>query len=204
MRRKELLMTSPSAVPSSSTSALEKLSKRGSGFSILLSVLLIVCGFFAILLPIEMSFGVVIVIAWLLMISGVVQFVHAFRSTGVGPTLWKIVVAVAYFVTGLYLRLNLGLGIAALTLTLIAFFVVQGFIDIFVYLRTRNSGVSSWLLLDGIISLILGLMIWRHWPSGSLWVVGALVGINMIMTGMTRLMLTVAVRRAMKTAARGG
>jgi uncharacterized membrane protein HdeD (DUF308 family) len=46
--------------------------------------------------------------------------------------------------------------------------------------------------------MILGLMIWRHWPSGSLWVVGTLVGINMVMTGTTRLMLSVGVRRAMK------
>jgi uncharacterized membrane protein HdeD (DUF308 family) len=41
-------------------------------------------------------------------------------------------------------------------------------------------------------------MIWRHWPSGSLWVIGTLVGINMIMSGTTRLMLALAVRRATK------
>jgi uncharacterized membrane protein HdeD (DUF308 family) len=61
--------------------------KQVSRFSIGLSVLLIVCGFLAILLPMEMSFGVVVVISWLLMISGVVQFVHAFRCAGIGHTL---------------------------------------------------------------------------------------------------------------------
>ena len=183
------------------STSLQKVAKRVSGLSIGLCILLIIVGFLAILLPIEMSFGVVIVISWLLVISGAVQFVHAFRCAGVGHTIWKVAVAIIYFVTGLYLRLNPGLGIVALTLALIAFFVAQGLVDILVYLRTRKSGVSSWLLLDGVITLILGLMIWRHWPSGSLWVVGTLVGINMIMTGMTRLMLTVAVRRAMKTAA---
>jgi uncharacterized membrane protein HdeD (DUF308 family) len=183
--------------------SLQKVANQVSGFSIVLSILLILCGFLAILLPIEMSFGVVIVISWLLMISGAVQFVHALRCAGVGHTLWKAAVAVIYFVTGLYFRLNPGLGIAALTLALIMFFVAQGLIDIFGYLRTRNSGVSAWLLLDGLITLILGLMIWRHWPSSSLWVIGLLVGINMIMTGTTRLMLTVAFRRAMKLAAQG-
>jgi len=176
--------------------SLQEVAKRVSGFSIVLSILLIICGFVAVLLPIEMSFGVVVVISWLLMISGVVQFVHAFRCAGIGHTLWKAAVAIIYFVTGLYFRLNPGLGIAALTLALIMFFVAQGLIDILVYFGTRKSGVSGLLLLDGVITLILGLMIWRHWPSGSLWVVGLLVGINMIMTGTTRLMLTVAVRRA--------
>jgi uncharacterized membrane protein HdeD (DUF308 family) len=180
--------------------SLQKVAKQISGFSIVLSILLIVCGFLAILLPIEMSFGVVVVVSWLLMISGVVQFIHAFRCVGVGDTVWKAIVAVLYFVAGLYLRFNLGLGVAALTLALIVFFVAQGLIDILVYLRTRKRGASSWLLLDGVITLILGLMIWRHWPSGSLWVVGLLVGINMITTGTTRLMLTVAVRRAIKAA----
>ena len=59
----------PSAIP-------EKLSKRASGFSIVLSVLLIVCGVRTILSPFEMSLGVVLLVSWLLIIGGIVQFVH--------------------------------------------------------------------------------------------------------------------------------
>lgn len=177
-----------------------QLSKQESAFSVLLSVLLIACGLLAILLPIEMSFGVVIVLAWLLMISGAIQFIHAFRSTGVGHGLWKVLVALVYFAAGLYCRLNLKSGIAALTLALIVFFVAQGLIDIFAYFRIGKSDASGWLLMDGVITLILGLLIWRHWPSGSLWAVGLLVGINMTTTGTTRLMLTFAARRARKSA----
>ena len=178
--------------------SLEKVSKQVTGFSIALSILLIMFGVLAILLPIATSLGVVLVVAWLLMISGVVQFVHAFRCVGVGHTLWKLAVAVIYFLAGLYFRLNLGQGLAALTLVLAMFLVAEGLVDIVGYFRTRKSGVSGWLLLDGVISLILGAMIWNHWPSGSLWVVGTLVGINMMMTGTTRLMLTMAIRRATK------
>jgi uncharacterized membrane protein HdeD (DUF308 family) len=174
----------------------ETLAKRVSGFSIFLSILLIVCGILAILLPIEMSFGVMIVIAWMLIISGVLQFIHAFQSKGIGSAIWKILIALVYVGTGLYLRLNPGIGIAALTLCLIVFFVVQGAIDIFIYLARPKTRGSGWLLFDGLITLVLGLMIWRHWPSGSLWVVGTLVGINMLFTGFTRLMLTLTVRRA--------
>ena len=56
-------------------------------------------------------------------------------------------IAVFYLGTGFYLRLNPGLGIAALTLALVAFFVAQGLTDIFVYLRTRESSLSRWLRL---------------------------------------------------------
>ena len=191
-------MSSSPAVPDGAPESLEKLVKRVSGFSIVLSILLIVCGFLAILLPIEMSFGVVIVIAWLLMISGVVQFINAIRGKTAGSRVWAAVIAVIYFIMGLFLRLDLGIGVAALTLALIGFFLAQGVIDIVVYFRTRNAGASGWLLFEGIVTLILGLMIWRHWPSGSLWVIGTLVGINMIMTGTTRLMLALAARRVTK------
>ena len=180
--------------------SFQSVAKRASGFAIFLSILLIVCGLLAILLPIEMSIGVVIVIAWLLMISGIFQVIHAFRSSGVGHILWKIVVALVYFATGLFLYMRPGIGIATLTFVIIVFLLAEGVLDILFYFRTRKIGASGWVLFDGIVTLILGLMIWRHWPSGSLWVIGFLVGINMIMTGTTRLMLSLAVRRALKTA----
>ena len=83
--------------------SLQKASKRVSRFSVLLSILLMICGFLAIMLPIQMSLGVVIVISWVLMISGAVQLVHLFRCTGIGHVLWKLAVAIIYFLTGLYL-----------------------------------------------------------------------------------------------------
>jgi uncharacterized membrane protein HdeD (DUF308 family) len=195
---KEEAMSSPPAVPDRSPDEFGKLAKRASGFTIVLCILLIVCGFLAILLPIETSFGVVIVISWLLMISGVVQFVHAIRGRTAGSRFWTGVIALIHFGMGLFFRLDPGIGIAALTLALIAFFIAQGVIGIVDWFRSRGSGASGWLLFESAITLILGLMIWRHWPSGSLWVIGTLVGINMIMFGTTRLMLALAVRRATK------
>jgi uncharacterized membrane protein HdeD (DUF308 family) len=194
-------MTSLSVEPNSSVAISESRSRRVSGYSIVLSILLIICGVLAIVLPIEMSFGVVIVASWLLIFSALVQFVHLFRCRGFGHGLWKGLIATAYLATGVYLRLHPGFGVAALTLVLIMFFVIQGLIDIGIYFRTRKSGVSAWLLLDGLITLILGLMIWRHWPTNSLWVIGLLAGINMISTGITRLMLTIGIRRAGNLAA---
>jgi len=53
----------------------------------------------------------------------------------------------------------------------------------------------DWLLLDGIITLILAIMIWRTWPSSALWVIGTLGGISIVFSGVARLMLSLAVRR---------
>lgn len=188
-------MTFPLSSPGNG-SAIKKGLRRVSALSYVVAVLLIILGFLAILLPFETSLGVVIILAWLMIFSAVVQIFDAFRGGGFWHVIWKIVLGLAYFVTGLYLRFNLALGLAALTLALIAFFAVQGVTDIVVYFRTREIGGSSWVLLHGVITIVLAMMIWRHWPTGALWVIGTLVGIQMIVTGTTRLMLAAALRRA--------
>jgi uncharacterized membrane protein HdeD (DUF308 family) len=104
-------------------------------------------------------------------------------------------IGITHFGMGLFFRLDPGIGIAALTLALIAFFVAQGIIGVVAYFRMRKSGASAWLLFESAMTLIFGVMIWRHWPSGSLWVIGVLVGINMIIIGTTHLMLALAVGR---------
>lgn len=177
-------------------SSINAPSKGSFAFSIVMAVLLIIFGCLAILLPLEMSVGVVIVVCWLLMISGVVQIVDAFRGARGWHTVWEAIVGIAYFLTGLFLRMNVGIGVVALALALAVFLLFQGVIDIFIYFRSRKLGVSAWLLLHGITSFLLGLMVWFHWPTGSLLVIGAIVGINMIVTGMTRLMLALASRRS--------
>ena len=170
-------------------------SKLGSGGSIAWAILLIIFGFLAIALPFATSWGVVVVLAWLIIFSGGFQFVHAFQSQGVGHILWKLLVAILYLIVGIYLLLNPLLGVATLTLMLAIFFVLEGIFDLVAYFRGRHLPGSGWILFDGIVTLILGILVWRQWPSSSLWVIGTLVGISMIFTGMARLMLSLAARK---------
>jgi uncharacterized membrane protein HdeD (DUF308 family) len=171
------------------------LSRLGSGKSIVWSILLIIFGVLAIALPLETSFGVVVIVGWLVVFSGAFQLIHAFQSKGAGHIIWKILVAIFYLAFGSYLLWRPLLGVAAFTLALAAFFVAEGITDLVVYFKARKALGSGWILFDGIITLILGLLVWRHWPSSSVWVIGTLLGISMIMTGTTRLMLSLAARR---------
>jgi uncharacterized membrane protein HdeD (DUF308 family) len=171
------------------------LSKLGSGSSIIWAIILIVFGFLAIALPFATSWGVVLVIAWLIVFSGAFQFIHAFQSHGIGHIVWKLLVAVLYLIVGIYFLLHPIIGIASFTFALGVFFVVEGVFDLVAYFQARSAAGSGWVLFDGIVTLILGILVWRHWPSSSLWVIGTLVGISMIMTGTTRLMMGLAARR---------
>ncbi len=67
------------------------------------------------------------------------------------------------------------------------------------FFRVRSVQASSWLLIDGIVTLFLGLLIYAQWPSSSAWAIGTLVGVSMIISGVTRVMLSLAVRKATDT-----
>lgn len=173
---------------------------RISRVSIVLSIILIIFGVLAITLPMATSAGVVMIIGWLVIFDGLAQLAHAAQSKGIGHIVWKILVALFYLVAGAYLLAHPALGVAGFTLVLAIFLCAEGLADVVAYFSTRKAGGSSpWMLVDGIITLVLGFMIWNQWPVASLWVIGTLVGISMVMTGTTRLLMTLAVRKLAKT-----
>ena len=163
--------------------------------SIMFAILLIVLGILAISLPALASIGVARVLSWLILFEGIIQLVYAFKSEGVGSKIWKILVSVLYIFVGGYLLVHPLIGLAGLTLMLAVFFFIEGITDIGTFIWTRKNIGSEWLLLHGIVTLLLGVMIWKHWPVSSLWALGTLVGISMLLTGITRLMMGLKGRR---------
>lgn len=163
--------------------------------SIMWPIVMMLVGVLAVMLPIASSIGVARFLGWLMIFDSIAQVINAFRSRGIGRLSWKLVVATLYLVGGGYLLLQPFLAVVALTFALAVFFLVQGVLDLTDYLFTRKARKSSWVLINGVISIILGGMIWRHWPSSSLWALGQLVGIGMVMIGVTRLMMALAVRK---------
>src|SRR6476646_8554017 len=159
--------------------------KRASGTSVLLSIVMIIFGILAITLPIISSLAVAIVIGWLVIFAGIAQLVHAFQSKGIGHIAWKILVAAFYLVAGANLIARPALGAAGLSLVLGIFLIAEGVAEVIAYFAMRKSGSSCgscWMESS-------------RWPSGSLWIIGTFVGISMVMTGISRLMMALAVRK---------
>ena len=170
--------------------------RHASTWSMLCGVLLIVFGMLAVGSPAVAAVAVNAMIAWLIVLAGVVHLVLAFHAHGAGSLLWKLLVGIAYVLFGVYLIAHPALGVASLTLLLGSLFLVEGILDIALFFKMRAVGGSRWILIDGIVTLLLGLMIYLHWPSSSNWAIGTLVGVSMIISGVTRLMLSLAVRKA--------
>jgi uncharacterized membrane protein HdeD (DUF308 family) len=169
--------------------------RHASTLSILWGVLLIVFGMFAVGSPFVAAIAVSIAVAWLIILAGVVHLMLAFHAHRAGRLIWKLLVGVAYVLFGVYLILHPVLGVASLTLVLAMLFLIEGLLDVILFFKMRPMQGAFWVLVDGIITLLLGLMIYLQWPSSSLWAVGVLVGVSMIISGATRIMLSLAARK---------
>ena len=168
--------------------------KKASGWSMFLGAVMFICGLLAILLPLASSIAIVMVLAWLILFAGVAHLIFAFQSHSIGGFLWKLLLAVIYGFAGVYMLMHPLLGLVSLTFVLAIFLLVEGVVEVVLYFNIRNVPNSGWVLFDGIITLILGLLIWANWPSASAWVVGVLVGISLMFSGISRFMLSLAIR----------
>ena len=74
-------------------------------------------------------------------------------------------------------------------------FLIEGVLTFMLWWKSRAASGAFWILVDSLVTLALGGMIYVHWPNSSVWAIGTLVGISMIMSGVTRLMLSMAVRK---------
>jgi uncharacterized membrane protein HdeD (DUF308 family) len=165
-----------------------------TGLSIGLAVLMIVLGFAALFQPFAAGMGISLFIAWIIVFSGVVHIVYAFAARNAGSFLWRTLIGVAYIVGGMYLLKNPSIALASFTLMLAVILIAEGVFQLITFFQLRSLPGSGWILCDAILTLILGGLIAYPWPGSSLWAIGTLVGVNLIISGFTRLMFSVAAR----------
>jgi uncharacterized membrane protein HdeD (DUF308 family) len=169
--------------------------KKATNWFIAIAVLFILLGIFAIAEPFAAGLGVTLLVGWLLVIGAVAHFIAAFKGGGAKHVILQVVVGIVYLIGGLYFLTHTIMGVSTLTLLLSGVILAEGVLEIVAYCRLKNMHGASWLLVNGVVTLLLGGLIWFHWPSSSVWAIGTLVGVNLLMTGISRLMLGLAARK---------
>lgn len=171
------------------------IAKEAVGWSIALSVLMIVAGVLAIILPPAAGIAVTILVGWLLVFSGVAHLVFGWHTRTTGALIWELLLGILYILVGAYVLFHPVAGLASLTLALAIYLLMEAVLEFVLSVRLRPLPGSGWLLFDAIITLVLAILIWRTWPSSAPWVIGTLVGISMLFSGVCRLVLSLAARR---------
>jgi uncharacterized membrane protein HdeD (DUF308 family) len=167
---------------------------KASRWLIIWSIVVLVCGVLAVLLPLTFSVAIAFIIGILVLVAGIVHFVFAFHTRRIGGFFWQIVLGALYETAAIFLLANPLLSILSLTVMLATFLFAEGVLEIALYFRLRRFRHSIWLLFDGIGTLILGIIMIRQWPPHSLEIIGMLVGISLILSALSRIIFFATVR----------
>jgi len=153
------------------------------------AVLSLIVGFLALSSPILFSFLIVRLLGVFALVSGVISLLIAIFGKDVAPRWLNAVFALVRIVAGLALLYCIPSGLRVLTLVFAVFLMVDGAFGILGAFKIRAQKGWIVLLLNGVITLVLGLMVYAHWPTGSVWLLGFFFGISLLCHGFALLRL---------------
>jgi uncharacterized membrane protein HdeD (DUF308 family) len=164
------------------------------GWLLALGLALIVLGMVAIASNVLATLVSVVFLGWLLFLGGAVQVAHAFWAPRWSGFLLHLLTGALYGIVGLLLVAHPDAGAVSLTLLLAAFFLTEGLFRLMAAVAIPFPS-RGWLAASGVVTLVLGAVILAQWPEASLWIIGLLVGIDLISTGAWFLTFALGARR---------
>jgi uncharacterized membrane protein HdeD (DUF308 family) len=163
------------------------------GWLLALGIVLILVGTFSVAVSVVATLASVLLFGWLLLFTGAMEAVYAFHQSKWTGILLHVVNGALSVVAGFLLVTNPAAGALVLTLLMAMFFMIGGLFRIITPIVLQLPH-RAWLLLSGVVTLFLGIYIWRQLPGAAVWVIGTLVGIDMIFIGWSWVMLAMAAR----------
>jgi uncharacterized membrane protein HdeD (DUF308 family) len=162
------------------------------GWLLALGVLMIILGTVALGDTLAVTLVSVLLIGWLLIVAGIFHVVHLIRHSEV-RSFWNILATICDFLAGFYMVSHPALGAVTLTLVLAAFLLVSGITRLIAVFQAKLPH-KFWPVLDAVLSIVLGILLFVHWPWTGLWFIGFAVAIGLIFRGWAWVMLALALK----------
>ena len=171
-----------------------------STWFIVYSIILIALGLLAIAAPMIATLAVELTVGWLLLFGGVSGLFAVYSAGRSAPGFgWNLLIAIVYVLAGLSLLTSPIVGAVTLTIILAAYLLAGGIARIVMAFGYRSAipAAWGWVLFSGVVDVLLAAIIISGMPGTAAWVLGLLVGINLLMMGFSILMVALAVRRSL-------
>lgn len=162
------------------------------GWLLALGIVMVALGAIAVILIPIVTVAAVMVLGWLMVVSGVVELIHAFRVRGWGGVFLHLVAGILGILVGLMIVTHPLAGALAWTMLFASLFTVIGVFRTVAAIRLKFPN-WGWAVFDGIVTLGLGMMLWAEWPWSGLWFLGVAVGVSLILRGWSYVMFALAV-----------
>ncbi len=163
------------------------------GWLLALGIISIILGFLALGSSAFFTLASMIFFGWILLIIGIMELVHSYWQRHWGGFFLYLLNGIFAVVAGLIMICNPVGSAVILTLLLAMFFMVAGLFRTIASLAMRFPS-WEWRLFDGIITLLLGALLWAQWPFSGVWAIGMFIGIYLIFSGWSSVMLALAAR----------
>ena len=167
------------------------------GWLLIIGLLQIIIGLVAVVAPIAATEVSEIFLGWLLLLGGILQLLQAFRVSAWKGALWQMLGAVLFLLAGLFMVLKPIDGAIALTFVLAVFFMAEGASRCIIAFRVRPMQGWYLFLFGGLMGFLLGVLLWLEWPASGLWAIGLLLGVNLIVSGLSLTSLSCMLRRGL-------
>jgi uncharacterized membrane protein HdeD (DUF308 family) len=172
--------------------------KSNATMLMILGIVTSILGVFALMSPMFSGGVVATMIAIFLIAAGVARLIFSFQAGSFGKGLLAFALGALTIVAGIWMMTRPLLTMLSLSLLLMIYFLVDGIMEIFAAFKAKPLEGWSWMLFGGVVSVILGIIVWRNLPEAALWLVGVLVGIKLIFAGAAMTAIGMTGRRAMK------
>jgi len=163
--------------------------RRGGINMTIFGVIAIILGILSMMMPGLTGVSVVYLLGVIVLVAGILRMIWAFQAGSLGRGLLMFAIGLLTLLAGLALLVHPLFAGGVLTIMLALYFILDGIGEISAALQRRPAGGWGWLLFGGIVSILLGLMIWGQFPLSGLWAIGILLGIKLFFIGL--IMVTV-------------
>ena len=147
-------------------------------------IIAIILGFLAMAAPVVTGLSIALLVGFLVLVGGVVRLVWAFQAGSVGEGILKFVLAGLTLVCGLLMVANPLFASGLLTILLSLYFIVDGVAEVAVGLGTKR----GLFIFAGVVSILLGVLLWAQFPLSGAWALGILLGIKLLFIGLIMIM----------------
>ena len=160
------------------------------------SGVMVLAGFLALAFPAFMSTGLLVLLGWLLILSGVVQLVSLIGATQV-PYFWLHLITLALeMLVGYLLVTRPEAGLVAVTFLMLVLFLVVGIARVVFALMIRPMQDWLWVLASGLVAIVCALVLFGSLPQAATWLLGFLLGVELIAVGAAQGLMAWRVRKA--------
>jgi uncharacterized membrane protein HdeD (DUF308 family) len=168
--------------------------RRNWGWFVAIGVVLTMLGIAGLAFAGVITLGAVLFLGWMFLVGGVIEIINAVIRKGWQGFWLDLLSGVLTLIAGVFILLHPVQGASVLTLLIGILFLIGGIFRVGAGVAMRNP-YAGWFVLQGVISLVLGLMIVANWPFTALWVIGTLVAIDLLITGLRLISFGLEVRK---------